>query len=68
MGSVAGLGCIYVLPTITHLKATYLEIKNPILSEAVKQNSFMLTQNSITKSPNISISDRFLKDKMPQSV
>jgi len=36
MGSLAGLGCIYVLPTITHLKATYLEIKNPILSEAVK--------------------------------
>lgn len=43
LGSVAGLGCIYVLPTITHLKALHLEIKHPILSEAIKNNSYRMT-------------------------
>ena len=40
LGSVGALGCIYVLPTATHLKASYLEIYNPLLSEAIKTNKF----------------------------
>lgn len=51
LGSVAGLGCIYVLPTVTHLKALYTEIDHPILSEALKSNSFTLGSNDTSKSP-----------------
>ncbi len=36
LGSLAALGCIYVLPTITNLKSSYTQIKNPLLAEAIK--------------------------------
>jgi hypothetical protein len=36
LGSVCSLGCIYVLPTITNLKVSYLEIQHPVLAEAIK--------------------------------
>jgi hypothetical protein len=40
VGSITGLFSIYALPTITNLKATYLEIQHPVLAEALKQNKF----------------------------
>ena len=36
LGSLSGLGCIYVLPTITNLKSSYTQIKHPLLDEAIK--------------------------------
>ena len=40
LGSMSGLGCIYVLPTITNLKSSYTQIKHPLLAEAIRQNEF----------------------------
>eukprot|EP00347_Sterkiella_histriomuscorum_P006074 403354168 len=67
LGSIGGLGCIYVLPTVTHLKSNYLEIYNPLLSEAIKNNKYQLTQNSTTMSPQISVDDQFLRSKLNKS-
>jgi len=36
LGSVAGLMCIYILPTITYLKYKHTELYHPILAEALK--------------------------------
>lgn len=40
LGSVTALAVIYVLPIITYLKARKLEVKHPVLAEALKQNKF----------------------------
>jgi len=60
LGSVSGLFCIYVLPVITHLKALHTEINHPILSEALKNNDFTVSQASPSQSPLIAVGDRYL--------
>jgi Transmembrane amino acid transporter protein len=61
LGSLCALGCIYVLPTITNLKASYLEIKHPVLAEALKQNKFEYTQSrNPLNSPKLKLQSRFV--------
>lgn len=61
LGSFCALGCIYVLPTITNLKASFLEIKHPVLAEALKQNKFEYKESSNPLvSPKLKLQSRFV--------
>jgi hypothetical protein len=61
LGSFCALWCIYVLPTITNLKASYLEIKHPVLAEALKQNKFEYTESkNPLVSPKLKLQSRFV--------
>ena len=42
LSSVAGLFCIYVLPTVTYLKSLYTQIKNPILADALIADKYSI--------------------------
>lgn len=54
LGSMSALACIYVLPTITYLKAKYTEIKHPMLAKALLNNEFKVKRNSeVVGSPKI---------------
>ena len=61
LGSICALGCIYVLPTMTNLKVSYLEIKHPVLAEALKQNKFEYTESkNPLMSPKLKLQSRFV--------
>jgi hypothetical protein len=61
LGSMAGLGCIYVMPTITNLKSTYTQIKHPILAEAIRQNQYEYkVPEDPALSPKLQVRGRFV--------
>ena len=64
LGSFSALGCIYVMPTITHLKSVYTQIKHPILAEAILQNKFEYKSADIPTSPIIEVDKKFVREKM----
>lgn len=66
LGSVSALGCIYVMPTISHLKSVQTQVSHPILSEAIKQNLFDSKVSDGDKSPQIRVDQGALLSKKKQ--
>ena len=61
LGSMSGLGCIYVLPTITNLKSSYTQIKHPLLAEAIRQNEFdYKVHENPEVSPKLQVRGKFI--------
>lgn len=51
LGSLSGLACIYVLPTVTYLKSKHTEIKHPMLADALDKNAFDIRTSASMTSP-----------------
>lgn len=62
VATISGYLIIYILPVFVHLKHMRTKITNPLLAEALLMNEYK-TKTFDDKSPQISLSDEFIRRK-----